>query len=377
MKPRTETPLEPRVFDSLEALPPEARALWLREEPRLQFDQTLGWSELLVAHASEPGERVGIVTAWDGTGRCRGLLPLKTPAASGGMAPRGAFALANYYSSLYAPVVGSEDGEPVAVLRTLLRGVLAMDRTVDALDLNPLSSGAPGRSEEPITEAGPIARALEGCGWSTETYFRFGNWYLEVAGRTYEAYFEGLPSQLRNTVRRKEKKLLSLPDVAVDIARTPEEAERALAGYQKIYAASWKVPEPHPDFIPSLVRDLARRGTLRLGHVRIGEDSAAAQIWVVKDGIASIFKLAYDERFQQVSAGSVLTSHLMRHVLDVDRVRVVDYLSGDDAYKRDWMSHRQERVGVRAYRRSSWRGQVAILSSRVKRVVRPLVRRGG
>ena len=310
------------------------------------------------------------------------------------MAPRGAFALANYYSSLYAPIVASEDGEPGAVLRTLLRGVLATNPSVDALDLNPLASGAHaveahaveahgaegprtlGRNGEPVSQAGPIARALENCGWSTETYFRFGNWYLEVDGRSYEAYFEGLSSQLKNTVRRKEKKLLALPGASVEIARTPEEAERALAGYQKIYAASWKVPEPHPDFIPSLVRDLARRGTLRLGHVRIGEDSAAAQIWVAKDGVASIFKLAYDERFQQVSAGSVLTSHLMRHVLDLDRVRVVDYLSGDDAYKRDWMSHRQERVGVRAYRRSSWRGQVAILTSRVKQVVRPLLRRG-
>jgi hypothetical protein len=319
---------------------------------------------------------VRLVTAWDGAGHCLGLLPVKILVTQGGMGLRSVCALANYYSSLYAPIIASDAAHPGAVLRTLLGGVVAMDHPVDALDLNPLSSGDSAWPEERVSDARTVARALESAGWSTETYFRFGNWYLDVGGRTYDAYFEGLHSQLKNTVRRKEKKLLALPGARIEIARTPDEAERALEGYQKIYAASWKVPEPHPDFVPSLVRDLARRGTLRLGHVWIGDDAAAAQIWAVKDEIASIFKLAYDERFQHVSAGSVLTSHLMRHVIDVDRVRMVDYLSGDDAYKRDWMSHRQERVGVRAYRRSSWRGLLAIATSRAKQVARPLLRRG-
>ncbi|HEY8908590.1 MAG TPA: GNAT family N-acetyltransferase, partial [Rhodoferax sp.] len=49
------------------------------------------------------------------------------------------------------------------------------------------------------------------------------------------------------------------------------------------------------------------------------------------------------------SAGSVLTAALMRHVIDVDHVEEVDYLTGDDAYKRDWMSHRRERWGIVAF----------------------------
>jgi hypothetical protein len=36
----------------------------------------------------------------------------------------------------------------------------------------------------------------------------------------------------------------------------------------------------------------------------------------------------------------------MQHTMDVDRVQEVDYLSGDDAYKADWMALRRERVGV-------------------------------
>ena len=65
-----------RIDDSLQAMPVAARELWLREEPALQFDQTLGWSELLAAHALEAGERVQIVSAHRGE-RCVGVLPLK------------------------------------------------------------------------------------------------------------------------------------------------------------------------------------------------------------------------------------------------------------------------------------------------------------
>jgi hypothetical protein len=33
----------------------------------------------------------------------------------------------------------------------------------------------------------------------------------------------------------------------------------------------------------------------------------------------------------------------MEHVIDVDRVEQIDFLTGNDAYKREWMSDRRER----------------------------------
>jgi len=362
------------VMSSLAALDANARELWMREEPRLQFDQTLGWTELLAQHASEPGEEIRFVSASEGNGRCLGLLPLKVAARSGPLSPRYARALANYYSSLYAPIVSADATDRPAVLEALLQGVGQLAPAIDVLDLNPLPTTGDAASTA-SADAAAVANSLQGNGWSTETYFRFGNWFLEVGGRSYDTYFGGLSSQLRNTIKRKEKKLRAMPGVQIDVAQAPDDAQRALAYYERIYAASWKNPEPHPRFVPSLVRYLAERGWLRMGCVSLENEPVAAQIWVVKDATASIFKLAYDERFAQVSAGSVLTAHLMRHVLDVDRVRIVDYLTGDDSYKRDWMSHRRERVGIRAHRRGSWRGQLARLADRSRAVLRPLLRR--
>lgn len=57
----------------------------------------------------------------------------------------------------------------------------------------------------------------------------------------------------------------------------------------------------------------------------------------MEGGTAYIHKLAYLEAAKPLSPGSVLSAALFRHVIDVDRVELVDFGTGDDPYKRDWM----------------------------------------
>jgi hypothetical protein len=51
----------------------------------------------------------------------------------------------------------------------------------------------------------------------------------------------------------------------------------------------------------------------------------------------------------------------MQHVIDADRVRIVDYLSGDDEYKKTWMSHRREFWGLVAFNPRSVPGLAQIV----------------
>jgi hypothetical protein len=50
----------------------------------------------------------------------------------------------------------------------------------------------------------------------------------------------------------------------------------------------------------------------------------------------------------------------MEQAIDVERVREIDYLIGDDAYKSAWMSQRRERFGLVAYDLGTWRGVLGL-----------------
>jgi CelD/BcsL family acetyltransferase involved in cellulose biosynthesis len=244
------------------------------------------------------------------------------------------------YRPLLSPAVTS--GELAAYLRMTLQ-----DARIDVLRFDAMD---PAHASFDILEA-----AIHQAGLKPYRFFCFGNWYLPVQGRSYQTYFQGLASQVRNTVRRREKKFFAAERGRLEIVTGNDGLEEAVAAWRKIYGSSWKIAEPFPEFVPGLIRLCAARGWLRLGLAYHDGEPVAGQIWIVSHGRAAIYKLAYDEKFAYLSAGTVLTAHLMRHVLDEDKVQEVDYLIGDDAYKKDWMSHRRERWGIIAYNtKTAW-----------------------
>src|SRR3546814_7983792 len=78
-----------------------------------------------------------------------------------------------------------------------------------------------------------------------------------------------------------------------------------------------------------------------MGLARIEGAPVAAQYWTVEDGTAFIHKLAHVEDSLKASPGTLLSAALFRHVIAVDRVARVDFGTGNDAYKRDWMNRHE------------------------------------
>lgn len=341
------------IFSGLDELTPAFTHLF-EVAGRENFFLASEWFRNFIRNVLAPDDCVriyGVAPASD-LSIATGMLLAQSLRRSGWISGRILTSLTNYYSCLFGPITVSEPADRKEGLRAMTEYIASEKPGWDLIDLHPLDPGSEAYPE--------MVDALRSAGFVVQTYFCFGNWYLPVEQRSFAQYLDGRPSILRNTLARKRKKLEKSGRARIEIVAGVEHLDDAIESYTRIYQASWKQPEPYPHFIPGLIRTCAEMGALRLGLVYIDEQPAAAQLWVVHGGAALIYKLAYDERFSEYSAGTVLTAALMEHVMDVDRVEVIDYLSGDDGYKKDWMSHRRERWGVLAMNPRTVRGALAI-----------------
>lgn len=211
-----------------------------------------------------------------------------------------------------------------------------------------------------------LTRAFRGAGWITRCVSADSNHILRVAGRSYEDYSTGLPGTLRSTLRRKSGKVSCTVHLRFD--------ERVWADYEAIYKDSWKPEEGSPDFLRAFATAEGTAGRLRLGIATVDGEPVAAQLWTVENGTAYIHKLAYRESARAASPGTVLSAALFAHVIDQDKVELIDFGTGNDGYKRDWMEDVRPRYQLEAMRRSSprtWLHLAAKAGRRLNRMARP------
>lgn len=333
------------VYGHPDQLPTAAKALLQAAEVRLGIELGVDWFRLMVQHVFQAPARPKIFVLSRGE-EALAVLPMvqEHPGADE------VDTLGNYYTALSCPVV--QPGTPVEDLAVLAGSVRREVPEAKRLTFGPMNPEG--------VEFGLWCRALERAGLTPFEYFRFGRWTLRTDGVSFHDYLATREGKIRSTVSRMQRRL-DARGGRIEIVTGGESLEHAIAAYELVYSRSWKRAEPFPGFIRDLVRLCAQRGWLRLGLAWVGEVPAAVQFWIVAHRRASIFKLAYDPRYRQLSPGTLLTAKLMEHVLDVDRVKEVDYLIGDDEYKRDWMNLRDERWGIVAYSPSSPSGVLGIL----------------
>jgi len=337
------------VCSKLEELPESFLSLF-EEAGHQSIFQSLPWFQNFVRTAMAPEDRVRIYTAADAHGTPAGMLLMRSTKSS--TSSRKLESLANYYSCFYAAHLAAPASKSRETLRAIARAIAGEEPRWDEIELKPLDVQS--------REFPELVDALKASGFVVQTYFSFGNWYLPVNGRSFVEYSQSLPSVLKNTLSRKRKKLEKTGRAKIEIVTGGQGLDAAIDAYMKVYLSSWKQPEPYPEFVPGLIRMCATLGALRLGLIYVDGEPAAAQLWIVHHGNALIYKLAYDERFADLSVGTILSATLFEHALDVDKVTEVDYLSGDDAYKKDWMSQRRERWGILALNPRTPRGLLAV-----------------
>ena len=271
--------------------------------------------------------------------------------------------LGNFYTTLYNPAFGPD--VRYADLVILINAILKTLGPVTSFRFTAMDPEAPGYRR--------LKNAIHAAGMAEFGFFCFGNWYLPKP-MGWQSYLASLRGATRSTIKRMNKKF-SVAGGTLEILTDGEGVAKALAAYEQVYASSWKQPEPFPEFMPRLVNLSKDRGWLRLGVAWLNGKPVAAQLWIVANKKANIYKLAYDESFKAFAPGTVLTAALMEHVIEIDSVVEVDFLSGDDPYKRFWMSARRERWGIVAYNPRTLGGGLGLLQEVSGRALKPIVAR--
>lgn len=231
-------------------------------------------------------------------------------------------ALANYYSFSYGPIV---EGDPSPDQRfALLREI--------AVELR----GSHGRiSLYPLFDdegmAHMIRHAFASAGWIALLTDQSSNHFLDLQGRSFAKYWGGRPGPLRSSVRRKGR---SLP---YSFAIHEQLTDGLWQDYMAVYAASWKNAEPWPAMVRAIAEEAASRGALRFGTASRNEEVVAAQIWTIESRTACIHKIAHDSAHDAKSPGTLLSHHMFAHMIDREMVERIDYGTGNNAYKQDWM----------------------------------------
>ena len=181
-----------------------------------------------------------------------------------------------------------------------------------------------------------VADAFRAGGWSVFAGDDLPNHVLEVEGRSYADYLASRPGQLRTTLKRKAGK--------VTIELIDRFDPETWDNYENIYANSWKPAEFSPGFLRNFGQCESSAGRLRMGLARADGVPVAAQLWTVENGVAYIHKLAHTRDSTGLSPGTVLSAALFEQVIDRDKVTLIDFGTGDDGYKRDWMESVRSRT---------------------------------
>jgi hypothetical protein len=275
-----------------------------------------------------------------------GAEALALPLARGAIGLEG---LSNWYAFTWSELTTGEK------VRTALLGSLARELPAQASRITltklPDEDGTATRLE----------RAFREAGWFVLRERCDTNHVLPVAGRSYSEYLAARPGPLRTTLRRKAKK--------VEVELLDRFDSHAWEAYEAVYAESWKPEEGDPTLLRRFAESESAAGRLRLGLARHEGEVVAAQFWTVDHGTAWIHKLAHLESAKPLSAGTTLSAALFEHVIDRDRVEWVDFGTGDDRYKRDWMEQVRPRWRLTCLRRGDPRNWLTIAKALARKLV--------
>ncbi|HUK61628.1 MAG TPA: GNAT family N-acetyltransferase [Stellaceae bacterium] len=344
----TAAAIDVEVHSGFESLP-EPLAQFFAAAGAANFFQSIPWYRTMLRTAGPEGDKPRIYAATRG-GRPLAALVARERKHAGKLkthmllAPsRGANA------SLFAPLVATEDGR--AGLFAIAAAIARSSPPFHVLRFDCLDPSAP--------EFAVFAAAFRAAHMPVQAFFNFHNYYDDVSGQDLGQYLAHRPPELKQDVERAARLLARGDRARFAVIDGGPELEAALIDYALVDLQSWKEPEFYADCTPELIRAAAAAGALRLGLLHLDGALAAAQIWLVAGGRATIWRHHYAQKFAKHRPGAALTFAMFRHALASGDLREIDFGPGDEPFKGLWLSRRRERAGLIAFNPRTAKGLAA------------------
>ncbi len=230
-------------------------------------------------------------------------------------------AMANWYSFHWRPVLlgDPDEGQRMRLLDAVAKHLLDQFRLIDLY---------------PMEAQHMLLASLRRAGWLAITRPMGGRYILDLAGRDFATWWAQRPGRLRSLVRRKGRSgryAINIHDRLTDLLWDD---------YVAVDARSWKQPDQGLIFLRALAEAESRAGRLRLGFAREDGHPVATQLWSIDGDTALIHKLSHDGAHDVGSPGTLLSHAMFARAIDGDGVKRIDYGTGDNGYKADWMDRR-------------------------------------
>jgi CelD/BcsL family acetyltransferase involved in cellulose biosynthesis len=246
----------------------------------------------------------------------------------------------NVYSPIrYFLFASVENVEREEVMSSIYQFFKEVYKQWDIIDLHPIP-------EENDNFLVAYRAADKSCFRSLE-YQCFGNWYSDRMGSSCESYFRKKSKKVRAGIRNDYNRAKRQGELEFRMITGGSPLEEQIEIYIEVYKKSWKVLEGVGfGFLEDWMRIAAQRGWLRLGVVALDKVPVGTGFAIVHNGCAFFEKTAYDRKYQAMGPGTIWFAEMMRYLIDIDGVTTVDFLRGDEDYKKRWAEKRRERKGL-------------------------------
>lgn len=211
-----------------------------------------------------------------------------------------------------------------------------------------------------------MLRESLGQKFSYTDYVCYGDWYLNSINYSGDDYIARLPDKLRKDIAYCRRRLQKMAPTEFRLITDGMGIGQHMDLYYDVYSRSWQKTEHiGPSFHRDLAKIAANNGWLRLGFLFHNSLPIASQFWISCHETSFILKTVYDQNYKKHSPGKILSAEMFKYVIDIDGVKTIDYVQGDETYKRDWTPERRERKGVMVYNKNLKGQYLVFLNNRL------------